>query len=414
MIEQLRTIRAGVAEFAEGDGQKGLGMILGAAAQLEAMVGEQQPVAWTPTLTYPHYEDTRFWVNGKPRQEDIDYWSQHGAGITYAYAAPVAQQPRPDFTDEWTGYLKDGETPFERFMRERKDLGALTKLYQRALEENERLKAQQPQAEPTDSMGIPLSCGKPLCSPGDHHPLCKLHKKPQADDDYKGWYCAHCQRGVDGSEVTFHEQHTVCGRVITDDLPPKQPQAEAVPKLQVLYRSMRESCGRTNWTASLFVKGRGDFTIARSEYPHRVRYEADRVRWLIGELDTEPFILDYDADEQTPCHLCGGTGELDGKPCWGLNFKGTVHHAAPQQAEAVQYTRADLDRAYSAGLVEGERLAIQQAEAVPPDVVRDAERYRWLRSGKYPYRFAHNVLNDTPLGIDAAIDAAIAQQKGGV
>lgn len=35
----------------------------------------------------------------------------------------------------------------------------------------------------------------------------------------------------------------------------------------------------------------------------------------------------------------------------------------PQQAEAVQYTRADLDRAYSAGLVEGERLAIQQAEA---------------------------------------------------
>lgn len=28
------------------------------------------------------------------------------------------------------------------------------------------------QQEPTDSMGIPVSCGKPLCSPGDHHPLC--------------------------------------------------------------------------------------------------------------------------------------------------------------------------------------------------------------------------------------------------
>ena len=28
--------------------------------------------------------------------------------------------------------------------------------------------------EPTDSMGIPLSCGKPLCAPGDHHPLCNL------------------------------------------------------------------------------------------------------------------------------------------------------------------------------------------------------------------------------------------------
>lgn len=70
-------------------------------------------------------------------------------------ARPVpAQQPqaRPDFNDEWTGYLKDGETPFERFMRERKDLTSLTKLYQRTLEENEQLKAQQ--AQPTDLQSI--------------------------------------------------------------------------------------------------------------------------------------------------------------------------------------------------------------------------------------------------------------------
>lgn len=37
---------------------------------------------------------------------------------------------------------------------------------------------------------------------------------------YKGWYCSHCQRGVDSSEVTFHEQHTACGRTITEDEPP--------------------------------------------------------------------------------------------------------------------------------------------------------------------------------------------------
>lgn len=36
----------------------------------------------------------------------------------------------------------------------------------------------------------------------------------------------------------------------------------------------------------------------------------------------------------------------------------------------------------------------------------DAERYRWLRRGEYPIDFARNVLNDTPFGIDAAIDAA--------
>lgn len=84
----------------------------------------------------------------QPQYEAGDMASAHNDGFR-AGVASVAQQPqsRPDFTDEWTGYLKDGETPFERFMRERKDLGALTKLYQRALEENERLKAQQPQAQ---------------------------------------------------------------------------------------------------------------------------------------------------------------------------------------------------------------------------------------------------------------------------
>lgn len=109
-----------------------------------AMVGAQEPVAklhddgyWTPMKTEAGRAlNDRLMRAGSP-------------SIEVYTAAPVAQQPqaRPDFTDEWTGYLKDGETPFERFLRERKDLQALTVLYQRSLEENERLKAQQPQAE---------------------------------------------------------------------------------------------------------------------------------------------------------------------------------------------------------------------------------------------------------------------------
>jgi hypothetical protein len=35
----------------------------------------------------------------------------------------------------------------------------------------------------------------------------------------------------------------------------------------------------------------------------------------------------------------------------------------------------------------------------------DAERYRCLRAGNYPIEFARSVLNDTPQGIDAAVDA---------
>ena len=103
-------------------------------------------------------------------------------------------------------------------------------------------------------------------------------------------------------------------------------QPAAQEPLSVWYGKMPESNGRNNWTAILRRgKGYDGVTIARSEYPHRVRYAADCVRHLIGEINAKPPILDYDGDECTPCHLCGGTGEVDGKPCWGLNFDGTVH-----------------------------------------------------------------------------------------
>lgn len=48
---------------------------------------------------------------------------------------------------------------------------------------------------------------------------------------FSGWYCAHCQRGVDGSEVTYNEQHQECGRVITDDAPPAPQPDKWVPTL---------------------------------------------------------------------------------------------------------------------------------------------------------------------------------------
>jgi len=71
-------------------------------------------------------------------------------------------------------------------------------------------------------------------------------------------------------------------------------------KLTVWYGSLPESNGKHNYTVILH---RGDIskgmTIERSEYPDRVRYEADRVRWLIGEIDQKPWILDYDADKHS-------------------------------------------------------------------------------------------------------------------
>lgn len=72
-------------------------------------------------------------------------------------------------------------------------------------------------------------------------------------------------------------------------------------KLEVWFDAMPESNGKANWTAILH---RGDLvpghTIARSEHHDRVRFEADRVRWLIGELANEPDLLAYDPDMLSP------------------------------------------------------------------------------------------------------------------
>ncbi|MEL4181229.1 hypothetical protein [Roseateles sp. PN1] len=65
--------------------------------------------------------------------------------------------------------------------------------------------------------------------------------------------------------------------------------------LAVWYGPMPETNGKSNFTAILH---RGDLadghTIARSEYPDRVRFYADSVRHLIGELSERPDVLAYD------------------------------------------------------------------------------------------------------------------------
>lgn len=81
-----------------------------------------------------------------------------------------------------------------------------------------------------------------------------------------------------------------------------QALAGTQPKLTVWYGSMPESNGKKNWTALLHRAGEKLMsaelhTIDRSEYPDRVRYAADCVRYIIGELDEKPCILDYDADK---------------------------------------------------------------------------------------------------------------------
>lgn len=89
--------------------------------------------------------------------------------------------------------------------------------------------------------------------------------------------------------------------------------AQSQPRLTVRLTSFPESNGKRNWTALLvrvdkfdgLVGNCGGITIARGEYWNRVAFEAERAKFLIGERDTEPFILDYGKDIWTPEEWAG-------------------------------------------------------------------------------------------------------------
>lgn len=93
--------------------------------------------------------------------------------------------------------------------------------------------------------------------------------------------------------------------------------ADGKPELTVWYGAMPETNGKTNWTAILHRKGEcisTGITIDRSEYPDRTRYEADRMRYLIGEISEKPDILAYDADAHSGYVKTGNSPVIP--DCW--------------------------------------------------------------------------------------------------
>ncbi|MDX0622882.1 hypothetical protein GOD54_23570 [Sinorhizobium medicae] len=124
-------------------------------------------------------------------------------------------------------------------------------------------------------------------------------------------------------------------RAVGGDVPTlaaEQPVAPR-PELTVWYGSMHESNGKSNFTAILHRKGQcisEGVCIDRSEYPERTRYEADRMRHLIGELAYQPDILAYDADAHsgyvsplqraTPVYLYRRNGLEDWVTCTHSRF----------------------------------------------------------------------------------------------
>lgn len=83
--------------------------------------------------------------------------------------------------------------------------------------------------------------------------------------------------------------------------------------LTVRILSFPESNGKRNWTAMIVRKKKwdglignaGGITIARGEYWNRVAYVAEQAKYLLAERDTEPFILDFGDDIETPEQWAG-------------------------------------------------------------------------------------------------------------
>lgn len=112
------------------------------------------------------------------------------------------------------------------------------------------------------------------------------------------------------------------GRIseLTDEIAKmREPQ----PRLTVRLTAFPESNGKRNWTALLvrvdkwdgLVGNCGGISLARGELWNRVAWEAECTRFLIGERDTEPFILDYGDDIQTPEEWAGETYGCRVKRC---------------------------------------------------------------------------------------------------
>lgn len=403
MIEQLKTIRAGL-ETATcysmlGVDAHSVQLALTALTQLEAMVGQPWLDERGYTLAPLHtaapvaqqYEagdmasaaaqGFRDGVASVTQQEPVAWMWKHKDGSigfyrqdpatmgikvdhpnyiwTKLYAAPVAQQPqaRPDFADEWTGYLKDGETPFERFLRERKDLNALTKLYQRVLEENERLKGQQPQAECRSDGRCQYAIDSGAEGLG-HCPKGKCVMKQSQAETAKVFHCKTC-----GCAMQMpHDDCLSCERG-------EAKQAEAVPQKPKLI----------GWRTSDYLMETSDKDKADNWSVHHEMlpiFEGDPYTKLVASTQQVQATHQHDLARRLRVHLAN-RHTLTGK----------------EFADGVEATLAEY------------YAAPQQAEAAPPDAVRDAERWRMLPAYFYEYQIdAMKLYRD--------IDAAIAQQKG--
>lgn len=111
------------------------------------------------------------------------------------------------------------------------------------------------------------------------------------------------------------------------------------PNLTVVVASYPETNGKRNWTALLrraddpgfrgLVGNAGGIPLARGELWNRVAYAAECAKYLIGERATEPFVLDYGDDKETPEGWPGEKGRRTRREDGAASSGGAAGDSAP-------------------------------------------------------------------------------------
>lgn len=133
-------------------------------------------------------------------------------------------------------------------------------------------------------------------------------------NDIKPWHERSKEQEISFDEARDEEISELRARLAAlekqtiTQLAPETTALEERPKLTVRLTSFPESNGKRNWTALLvrvdewdgLIGNCGGISLARGELWNRVAWAAEEARFLIGERDIEPFILDYGNDIKTP------------------------------------------------------------------------------------------------------------------
>lgn len=255
-------------------------------------------------------------------QEDV---CEHCGGSGKAAGAPVAALQGVEPAG-WRDFIKNIATPYSeplnsvvtyRDMASRKQMmGELRSQAQALLADAAAEPGAQPDiaggqvtaatrhAEPEDELApIPWQSVVQAIRAVDAEAARRGEMFPQHADEQREDRAA-ARRVVE--KIEWYAQHGGAVAEKLDAWPRADVRASHAPQLAVSFGPMPESNGKSNFTARLIRKGSSrlsgfedGITIACSEYPDQVRYKADCLRYLIGELAQKPSILDYDGDKHS-------------------------------------------------------------------------------------------------------------------